>query len=63
VKMPTPRSLIISAVVIIIALSPSVSECLSDHQQEAPHRWLQWGWVALVVIIALLGGEAIMGRV
>ena len=59
----TPRSLVISAVVIIIALSPSVSECVRSHQEGDGHRWLQWGWVALVVVIALLGGEAILGKV
>lgn len=59
----TQKSLVAAALVIVLALSPSVSECLRAHRDEDDqrHRWLLWSWVTLVVILALVAGEALLG--
>ncbi len=57
----TSKALMAAAVVIALALSPSIAECLKAHQEEDGRRWLLWGWVALVVILALTAGETLLG--
>lgn len=53
----TLKSLLTAAVVIALALSPSVSECIQAHKEDAEHRWILWGWIALVSVLALAFGE------
>lgn len=55
------KALLAAAVVIALALSPSISECLKAHQEDHPNKPLLWGWVAVVVILAVVAGEEILG--
>lgn len=55
------KSLLAAALVIALALSPSVGECLRAGQEQHPNRYLLWGWAALVVILAVVAGEEILG--
>lgn len=57
----TTRALLIAAILLIIALTPSVTDLVQAHQQGAPHTKLLWGWVALAFILALAFGEEITG--
>lgn len=57
----TQKSLVAAALVIVLALSPSVSECITAHKEDSEHRWVMWGWIALVVILALVAGEMMLG--
>lgn len=53
----TTKSLLAAAVVIALALSPSISECISAHEEGGTKRVIMWGWIILVVILALVFGE------
>ena len=53
----TPKALTAAAAVLVIALSPSVAECVQAHQEGNPHSWILWAWIALAVVIAILFGE------
>ena len=55
------KALLAAAVVIALALSPSISECIQAHKDDAPHKLMLWGWVSLVVILAVVAGEEILG--
>lgn len=55
------KPLIIAAAVIALALSPSIKECVQAHRDGDPHRFLIFGWAALVVILAFVAGEEILG--
>ena len=55
------RALLIPAVVIALALSPSISECISAHRDGQSHAWVLWAWVALVALLALVAGEELLG--
>lgn len=55
------KGLIAGAAIIALALSPSISECIQAHKDDQPHKLLMFGWVALVVILALVAGEEILG--
>lgn len=55
------KQLLIAAVVIALALSPSVAECVNAHQEDHPQKWILWAWIALVVILAFTAGDVIMG--
>lgn len=55
------KALTAAALVIVLALSPSINECINAHKDEASHRWWLWGWVAVVVILALVAGEELLG--
>lgn len=57
----TTKALTAAALVIVLALSPSVGECLKAHQEDHPNKPLLWGWVGLVVVLALAFGEEFMG--
>jgi hypothetical protein len=56
----TKRQLTIAAVVLIIALTPSVTDLAQAHQENHPSLPLLWGWVALAAVVALLAGEELM---
>lgn len=56
----SPRALIAAAAVLVIALSPSIAECVQSHQDGNPHTWVLWAWVALAVIVAVLFGETMI---
>lgn len=56
----TTKALTAAALVILLALSPSISECIKEHEQGG-RKWLMWGWVALVVVMALVAGEELVG--
>ena len=54
------KQLTIAAVVLVIALTPSIADCARAHQ-EAPHLLpLIYGWVLLAVIVAVLAGECLL---
>ncbi len=55
------KALTAAALVIVLALSPSISECITAHKEEHSHRWAMWGWVILVIILALIAGEELLG--
>lgn len=55
-----PKALTAAAAVLVIALSPSVAECIEAHQEEKRHSWALWAWIALAVVIAVLFGEEMM---
>lgn len=55
------KPLLAAAVVIALALSPSIGECLKAHQEDHPNRYLLTYWVLLVVILAFVAGESIIG--
>ena len=55
------KQLLIAAVVIALALSPSIAECVQAHEQDHPRKWVLWAWIALVVILAFTAGDVIMG--
>lgn len=55
------KALTAAALVILLALSPSINECIKEHEQGGRH-WLLWGWVILVVIMALVAGEELLGK-
>lgn len=59
--MLTPRALLLAAILLIIAVTPSVTDLVQAHQQSAPHLPLLWAWVALALIIALAYGEELTG--
>lgn len=53
----SPKALAAAGAVLVIALSPSIAECIQTHQDGAPHNWMLWAWVALVVAVAVFFGE------
>ncbi len=54
----TSKGLLAAAVVIALALSPSITECLRTHRDGERHEvWITWAWFALVTILAVLFGE------
>ena len=55
------KALTAAALVIALALSPSISECLQAHQQGHPQAWLIWSWIGLVVLLALVAGDVLIG--
>ena len=55
------KALTAAALVIALALSPSISECLQAHEQQHPNRWLLWGWAGLVILLAVVAGEELIG--
>lgn len=57
----SPRALVAAAAVLVIALSPSVAECVKAHKDGEDHAWVLWAWVALAVIVAVLFGEELVG--
>ena len=57
----TVKALLAAAVVIALALSPSVGEVLSAHRDDTHHRWILSGWVLLVIVLALSFGEEMFG--
>lgn len=59
----SPKSLVAAAAVLVIALSPSVAECVQSHQERNPHTWALWAWIGLAVIVAVLFGEQMFGGV
>ncbi len=59
--MLTTKTLLIAAVLLIIALTPSVDDLLQAHQDDKPHRWFLWGWVGLAAVVGLAFGEEISG--
>lgn len=57
----SPKSLLAAAAVMIIALTPSVSDCLVTHEQAPQHTWKLMLWIGVAAIIAVLFGESLMG--
>ena len=55
------KGLLAAAAIIALALSPSISECIQAHKDDAPHKLMMFGWVALVVLLAVVAGEEILG--
>ena len=55
------KGAIAAAAIIALALSPSISECIQAHKDDHPHKLLMFGWVALVVLLAVVAGEEILG--
>ena len=55
------KGLLIAALVIVLALCPSVTECINAHEQGHPRLWLFWGWIILVSVLAVAAGEELMG--
>lgn len=54
------KSLLAAAVVIALALSPSIGECVRAQQEQHANRYLLFGWAALVIILAIVAGEEIL---
>lgn len=55
------KALTATAAVLVIALSPSVAECVQSHQEQNPHTWVLWAWIALAVVVAVMFGEQMFG--
>lgn len=55
------KSLLAAAAVMVVALTPSVSDCLQTHDQAPQHSWKLWLWIGIAAIIAVLFGESMMG--
>lgn len=56
----TPKAMVAAAAVLVIALSPSIAECVQSHQDANPHTWALWAWIALAAVVAALFGEQMM---
>ncbi len=55
------KQLTIAAVVLVIALTPSVADVAACHE-ERPHQLpLVYGWILLAVVVAILAGETLLG--
>ena len=57
----SPKSLLAAAAVMVVALTPSVADCLSMHEEAPQHSWKLGLWIGVAAIIALLFGEQLMG--
>lgn len=58
----TPKALLAAAAVMVVALTPSIADCATIHEEAPHHAWKLWAWIGLASIIAILFGEAMMGR-
>ena len=56
----TPKALLAAAAVLIVALTPSVSDCLAMAEDRPHHLWVLWLWIALAAVIALAFGETMV---
>ena len=62
IRRMSVKQLTIAAVVLVVALTPSVADVAHAHMS-APHLIpLVWGWIALAAIVALLAGDVLTGR-
>ena len=57
----TPKALLAAAALLVVSLTPSVTDAAEAHEDKPQHRWLIYLWFALVVVIALAFGEVMMG--
>jgi len=61
-KLSQERTLLTAAVILIIALTPSIKDVIDAHQEDHPQKLLLWGWIALALVVALAFGEVITGK-
>jgi hypothetical protein len=61
--MPSLKTLTGAAALLVVSLTPSVTDCLKAHSEDAPpsHRIIIWAWVALAVVVSILFAEAFLG--
>ena len=61
--MPSVKTLTGAAALLVVSLTPSVTDCLKAHSDDAPpaHKWVIWGWVALAIVISTLFAEQFLG--
>lgn len=52
--------MVAAAAVLVIALSPSIAECVQAHQEGNAHTWVLWAWIVLAVMVAVMFGETMM---
>lgn len=57
----TPKALLAAAALLVVSLTPSVTDAAQAHEDRPQHRWLIYGWFALVLVICLLFGDQLMG--
>lgn len=57
----TRTTFLVAGVLLIIALTPSVSDIIEAHQEDLPHKGLLWGWIVAAVLTAFLFGEVALG--
>ena len=56
------KALLAAAAVMVIALTPSVADCVSIHEDKPQYRWVLYLWIALALAIAVAWGESMMGK-
>jgi hypothetical protein len=61
VSKRTQTTLLLAGVILIIALTPSVSDMIEAHQTDLPHKGFLWLWVGGAILVAVLYGEVALG--